>query len=127
MLSILYGMFHKLLNPSIAGSLRPALKHIESNLGDPELDNTILAHKCNLSETHFRKLFLSRFGITPRQFVIEARINKAKQLLTDGSLKIGAVAEACGFSNQYHFSRCFKTHTGQTPTQYSVKNKSSNI
>lgn len=127
MFSILYGMFHKLLNPSVAGSLTPAIKHIESNLGDPELNNPTLAHKCNLSETHFRKLFLSRFGITPRQFIIDARINKAKQLLTEGSLKIGTVAEICGFSSQYHFSRCFKAHIGQTPTEYMLKNRSRDI
>jgi len=56
--------------------------------------------------------------MTPRQFIIEIRINKAKQLLTDGTLKISAVAEKCGFTNQYHFTRVFKSRVGLTPSEY---------
>ncbi|MBE6647858.1 MAG: helix-turn-helix transcriptional regulator [Ruminococcaceae bacterium] len=90
---------------------------------DTSINNSLLAQKCNLSKTHFRKLFLAKFGITPRQFIIDLRINQAKQLLATGPLKISAIAEACGFSSQYHFSRCFKAHTTMTPTEYMILNR----
>ena len=57
---------------------------------------------------HKRKIFTEEYKLSPKQYLTEVRINKAKQLLTDGFLKINAVAAQCGFTNQYHFSRIFK-------------------
>ncbi|MGN0556693.1 MAG: helix-turn-helix domain-containing protein [Acutalibacteraceae bacterium] len=51
------------------------------------------------------------------------RINKAKQLLSDGFLKVATVAERCSFSNQYHFCRLFNEKTGVTPTEYMKRNR----
>lgn len=127
MISVLYNLLHRILAPDSDGALTPAIKYIEGNFGDTAINNSLLAQKCNLSETHFRKLFLAKFGITPRQFIIDIRINQAKQLLSTGSLKISEIAEACGFSSQYHFSRCFKTHTSMTPTEYMLLNRNHTI
>lgn len=123
MISVFYNLLHRILAPDSDGTLTPAVKYIETNFNDTSINNSLLAQKCNLSETHFRKLFLAKFGITPRQFIIDLRINQAKQLLATGSLKISAIAEACGFSSQYHFSRCFKAHTTMTPTEYMILNR----
>lgn len=46
------------------------------------------------------------------------RVHRAKELLHDSGLKLGAVAAACGFSNPRHFRRTFLRETGQTPQQY---------
>jgi AraC-like DNA-binding protein len=46
-----------------------------------------------------------------------------KALLTEGTEKIGAVAEACGFSSPYHFCRIFREKTGLTPTAYRQQNR----
>ena len=77
-----------------------------------------LAKQCRISEVYFRRIFTSCYNMTPKQFLIDIRINKAKQLLSEGALKINAVAVKCGFSNQYHFCRIFKERTGLTPTEY---------
>ena len=61
---------------------------------------------------------MKHLNATPKQYISEIRLQKAKQLLTEGVLKINAVAETCGFSNQYHFSRFFKQNTGMTPTEF---------
>ena len=101
----------------------PAIKHIESNYQNPKLSNVELAQKCNISEVYFRKVFTEVYKTTPKQFIMDVRIDKAKQLLSDGFLKFGAVAEQCGFSNQYHFCRLFKEKTGLTPTEYMKQNR----
>lgn len=105
------------------GILLPALKFLEENCFRSDLSITEIANKCNMSEVYFRKLFLAQMGTSPKQYILDIRIEKAKQLLSDGMLKVGAVAEKCGFTNQYHFSRIFRQKTGQTPTQYMKQNK----
>lgn len=124
-ISLLYNIIYSLSVSDVSESsiLLPAMKYLEDNYSFSEISNKILAQKCNISEVYFRKLFTGYYGITPRQYIIDIRINKAKQLLTDGILKINAVSEECGFSNPYHFSRLFKEKTGITPTEYMKQNR----
>lgn len=123
--SIFYQMIHKLyfVNSLENHLLLPAMKYLENNYSFPRLNNAMLAAQCKISEVYFRKLFVKTYGITPKQYIIDARINKAKQLLTDGILKINAVSEECGFSNPYHFCRLFKQKEGLTPTEFMRQNR----
>lgn len=124
MMSVFYGILHRLsTESSVRNVILPAIMYIESNYQNPKLSNAELAEKCNISEVYFRKIFTETYKTTPKQFIVEIRINKAKQLLSDGFLNIGAVAEKCGFSNQYHFCRLFKEKTGFTPTEYMKQNR----
>ena len=119
-MSIFYNILHELCSerPFVSGALAPAMSYLENNYSSSGITNELLARECNISEVYFRKLFAESYGMTPRQFIIEIRINKAKQLLTEGTLKISAVAEKCGFTNQYHFTRVFKSRVGLTPSEY---------
>ncbi len=128
-LSIFYNIIYRLCRRGICANntLAPAIKYMERNYSDSCLTNSVLAEKCGISEVHFRRLFAEQFKTTPKQFVLEIRTEKAKQLLTDGILKINAVSEECGFSNPYHFARFFKEKTGLTPTEYMKQNKINKI
>ena len=124
MMSVFYNILHRLsTESSVRNVILPAIKHIESNYQNPKLSNVELAQKCNISEVYFRKVFTEVYKTTPKQFIMDVRIDKAKQLLSDGFLRVGAVAEQCGFSNQYHFCRLFKEKTGITPTEYMKQNR----
>jgi AraC family transcriptional regulator len=57
-------------------------------------------------------------GMTPHQYVIQQRIERARILLRDPSLSISEISLACGFTNQSHFTRLFRKHTGVTPKTY---------
>ncbi len=124
-MSLFYSIIHKVCseNEAVSNVLLPAINYLEKNLTSPYLSNEILARECNISEVYFRKLFIKTYGITPRQYIISTRIEKAKQLLGDGGLKIGEISEECGFTNPYHFCRLFKERTGDTPTEYMKKNR----
>ena len=123
-LSIFYGIVDRLVSYSSAGNtLMPAIGYIEKNYHNPGLSNSELARECRISEVYLRKLFAKEFKTSPRQFVIDIRIQKAKQLLSEGMFKTGVVAEMCGFSNPYHFCRIFKDKTGLTPTDYANQNR----
>lgn len=124
MMSIFYHMLHGLSSQnSLCKAITPAINYLENNYQNPNLTNAELAQQCKISEVYFRRIFSKYYKTTPKQFLIDIRIQKAKQLLSEGALKINAVAECCGFSNQYHFCRVFKEKTGLTPTEYMKQNR----
>lgn len=123
-LSIFYNMLYRLSsNRSVCKTIAPAIKYIEKNYSDAEISNKMLADACNISEVYLRKLFLKHLKVTPKQYLDDIRLSKAKQLLADGILKINAVSEKCGFTSPCNFSRFFKEQTGISPTEYSKDNK----
>ena len=124
MMSVFYNILHRLsTESSVHYLILPAIRYIESNYQNPKLSNTDLAEQCNISEVYFRKIFTETHKTTPKQFIVDIRINKAKQLLSEGFLKVSAVSRLCGFSNQFHFCRLFKEKTGFTPTEYMNRNR----
>lgn len=124
-MSVFYDILHNLdkKNNFENDFIKNALQCLENNLSNHELTNKFIAKQCNISEVYLRKLFIKEFGVSPKQYIITLRINKACQLLTDGLLKISAVSEECGFSNPYHFCRLFKEKTGLTPSEFAKRNK----
>jgi len=122
--SVFYSVLQRLCTEKDNASrvLAPAIFYLANHYSDKNLTNSYLAEKCNLSEVHFRKLFTERFHLTPKQYIIDTRLERAKQLLSEGGLKINAVADICGFSSPYHFSRCFRQKTGLTPGEYMKQN-----
>lgn len=120
----IYSVFYELLSkvsPDHAKRHTPidsVVRFIEDNIKNPMLSNTGLAKQIGISEVYLRKLFLAYYNITPKQYVLDLRIRKAKQLLCDTQLAVSTIAEECGFASVYHFCRVFKSKTGTTPTEY---------
>lgn len=122
-MSIFYNIIHKLSeNRNTSGIITPAIEYIKSNYTSAQISNDYLAKLCNISEVYFRRLFTKIYKMTPKQYIIELRITKAKELLSEGNLKILAVSEKCGFTNPYHFDRLFKERVGSTPGEYMRNN-----
>lgn len=117
--STFYSLLDEVLSPCGKDDvLAPLLRWVEENLSDPTLSNTAMANRAGLCESALRKRFAAGMHTTPKKYVLELRLNKAKGLLEGTTLSVGAVAEACGFSGVYHFCRIFKEKTGLTPTEY---------
>jgi len=76
-----------------------------------------LAH---MEKSQFYNCYTSFFKTTPKADIITARIEKAKNLLTNKELNINQVAEMCGFRNASHFARYFKKRNNCTPSEYSA-------
>ncbi|MBW4577954.1 MAG: AraC family transcriptional regulator [Tildeniella nuda ZEHNDER 1965/U140] len=70
-----------------------------------------------LSPYHFLRLFKQHMGITPHQYILQQRIERAKHLLQHSNLSIADIAVRTGFSDQSHLTRCFKGRFGVTPKQ----------
>lgn len=69
------------------------------------------AQKCNLSESHFRKIFKSVIGVSPIEYRNELRFAKAEQLYQSGN-SIKEIAEAVGFCDEVFFSKLYKKRFG---------------
>jgi len=124
-MSLLYGMLARLASENLPRhpALGTAMEYILGNLSTPELSNEILAEVSGISEVYLRRLFKEHYDTTPKQYILSLRIKEAKRLLDEGLTSVGAVAEACGFSGIYHFSRMFKTVTGVSPSEYVKRSK----
>ncbi|MFZ9682315.1 MAG: helix-turn-helix domain-containing protein [Cephaloticoccus sp.] len=77
-----------------------------------------LARQAGYSVDHFSRVFQKVTGLRPQDYVINARIERARQLLAESDLTIGGVAENVGFQDIFYFSRQFRQKTGQTPTEF---------
>lgn len=74
-----------------------------------------LAQVCDMSVSSFRRQFSMAYGMSPVQYRNRLRVNRAQQLLAEGSCTVTEAAYASGFENLGYFSRCYKKLTGETP------------
>ncbi len=77
-----------------------------------------LAHELGTSYSRFRHMFKQHTGLSPKAYMVELRIDKARNLLTSTSLSVKEVAYQLSFDTPYYFMRLFKNKTGMTPTQW---------
>lgn len=97
--------------------LQLAIDYIQAYLTE-EIHLDEIAHHLDLSRYYFCRLFKQSMGISPYQYVIQCRVERAKQLLKQGNLTLAEIALNCGFAHQSHFHRHFKRLTGMTPRQF---------
>lgn len=74
-----------------------------------------LAQITRLSCSHFSRAFRTTFGCTPQKYIVDQRVGRAKQLMITTEMNLCEVALACGFSDQAHLTRVFRSRTGDTP------------
>lgn len=87
---------------------------VEEHLGD-NLRLTDLAALVAYSPDHFARLFKQTFGLSPYQYILRRRVERAKLLLRARAHSIAEVAVLCGFGSQAHLHAAFKARTGVTP------------
>lgn len=97
--------------------LRRAQEFINENL-EEDLTLSEVAAAVNLSPFHFNRAFRRSTGLTPQQYLVRQRINRAKELLIKGDLPLVEVGICAGFKNQSHFTTVFRKFTALTPKAF---------
>jgi AraC family transcriptional regulator len=97
--------------------LRRVLDFLSAHLSD---DPTVaeLARECGLSSGYFSRAFRQTTGVTPHQWLIRKRVERARQLLLGNGLELADIALVCGFVDQSHFTRVFAKFEGDSPGRW---------
>ena len=95
-----------------------AVAYIEEHLNDEDLSIVSVATHVYLNSVYFGRVFKNTFHMTFKQYLLQRRMEKAKELLENRSISIGMVCEQVGISNQSYFSHLFKEYTGKLPSEY---------
>ena len=97
--------------------LLQVLDYINAHLHQ-EIKLTDLASLLGMSEFHLGRQFKQVIGTTPYQYLLQQRIERAKQLLKQSDRSIADIALTCGFNSHSHLSKQFRQLTGTTPKAY---------
>mgnify|MGYP006266316637 CR=1 FL=1 len=108
--------------PAYEGGLAPhqlsqVLDYIDSHLTE-DMKLAALAQLLAMSPFHFGRMFKQSMGVSPHQYVIQQRVERAKQLLKRTQQPIIEVALECGFNSHSHLSKQFRQLTGLTPKAF---------
>lgn len=112
-------------SPVVQSIIADAEKHV----GDTTYSLEIFMRALPLNYDYIRKLFKKEVGVTPHEYLIRLRMQRAKAILLSGvtnrysDYTVTQIAEACGFSEPLYFSRVFKKYFGIAPSFYIKENE----
>lgn len=99
-----------------AWRLRRVIDYIEAHL-DADLTLAELAAVAGFSVSHFKPLFKRATGLPPHRFVLERRVERARQRLLESAAGLSEIALETGFSDASHMARCMRRLIGASPLQ----------
>jgi AraC family transcriptional regulator len=116
------GMLFAEARPLFRGGLPPGVLRSVCQFVETHLERTIsleeLASIARLSISHFARAFKQSKGVSPHNYLLRRRVQRAQELLAGTELPLSEIAFACGFADQSHCSRQFKERVGVSPRRY---------
>ena len=100
-------------DPRVGAALQFLRIHFAENIGVPEI-----AESVNLHDVQFRVIFLKATGISPYQYLLQYRLQKAVVKLINTTMPLEELAPACGFRSSNHFCQSFRKHFNMSPIEY---------
>ena len=104
-------------NASSSKNFEYIINYLKENYYE-KIQLTDCANQLNISYDYFQHKFKELTGKSPQKFLLEQRLNAAKELLFYGGYNCTEIAYRCGFSTSAQFSMLFKRHYGISPQQY---------
>jgi len=96
--------------------IQRAVEFIQANLSQA-LSLAQIASEADLNTSQFCNIFRNVMGLSPHQYVLRQRVERAKSLLKATALPVSEIALQTGFADQSHLARLLRQHTGMTPRQ----------
>jgi AraC-like DNA-binding protein/mannose-6-phosphate isomerase-like protein (cupin superfamily) len=113
--------YHVFEGKMIENQIEQAKSYISENLTE-NISQTKVALEVGLGYSLYRKKFREYTGLSPCQYQIHLKINKAKGLLISTKISLQEIADQLGFDSSDYFYRIFKKKVGLTPSEYRTKN-----
>ena len=98
-------------------ALRTALDYVGDNLAE-NLTLAEIAREVHMSPYHFSRMFKISTGLSPHQYIMRQRIERAKALLRNTDLPVGVIAREVGFASSSHFAQQFRRLVGVSPRSF---------
>ena len=127
-LTVLYKIISEINSYSYNNSeqskkIQPAWEYIDAHFLEEKISSATLEKVCGISYSYIKRLFALKFGVSPKKYILNKKIDYACDLLRTDGIKITEVANLCGYEDRYFFSRQFKEYTGISPLKFSKKYK----
>jgi transcriptional regulator GlxA family with amidase domain len=98
--------------------MKRVMTFVEEHIGDTDAGVSEMAEAALMSKSNLTRKLKELIGLTPGDFLKEARIKKATELLKNTNMNISEIAYRCGFNDPKYFSKVFKSSIGKTPSEY---------
>ena len=119
--SIIYDILDKIANEQKElindETIANCVRYMAEHYSNPRLDVETLCGISFMSVSSLQRAFTKHFAMSPKQYLIQLRMDHALELLTKRELSIKEISFACGFTDEKYFSRAFKKRYGYPPTQ----------
>ncbi|BFH60349.1 helix-turn-helix transcriptional regulator [Paenibacillus azoreducens] len=102
------------------------VEYVHYHIHDPMLSVDEIAEHVSLSKKYVRQLFDEVRGVSLSSYILNARIDKVKELLRNTDLPITDISQQSGFQTKSHFFKAFKKAMGMTPSQYRLSSNEAN-
>lgn len=103
---------------ALSGAVRKVIRFMEAELGNEELTIDMMARHVYLSPTYLANVFKKETGRTIGQYLLELRMQRAKELLGDGMLRLYQIARRVGYTDPNYFAKTFRRVVGVSPREY---------
>lgn len=107
---------------SVLSKIENAIVYIQKHYSE-NITNEDIAKKIGYHPYHLNKLMLKYTGLTMHKYLLEVRLEKAKEYLLNRNFSIAVISENCGFSSPYHFSNAFKKKYHCSPKSFRNDNR----
>lgn len=104
-------------SPKLKEMIQASVAYIHNNF-ERDISLGDISRFVFLSSSYFTRAFKEEMGISPINYLLTMRVERARELLCSTGARIGDIALSVGFSNQQRFNEIFKKHTQMTPLQF---------
>jgi len=128
-LSLLYGLLSYISNADEIqypdkkkfSLIEPAVSYLKKHIYDCDLQIDKLHLLCGISHTYFRKIFVARFGTSPKNYIVSKRMSYAKNIIDSGEFStVKELAHMAGYKDSLYFGKAFKKYYGISPVYMSI-------
>ena len=113
----------RVVRANIRDCARMAAEYIVAHCEEP-ITVEWLAEYAGVSHSSLYRRFVELFGVSPKRFLLEYRVERACQMLVSTELSVQEISNSVGFEDPFYFSRAFKEIKGMSPRQYASANRS---
>ena len=97
--------------------LKGAVELIRKNYTVPFGVND-LCQRINITRSYLYKLFIHHYGVSPSEYLVKFRLEKAREIMDSGHSSVDSLAERTGFASQSYFTKRFRETYGMPPREY---------